>query len=111
MAPGQHLGASVAFVDGFDPAAPRASPAGFDDGAHRLGRTGEHRLDRAVAAVAHPALDAMHRCRVLDEHAKADALHPSAHAHMTNGVAHPISPVATPRVPRKPGTHRLSPAT
>src|SRR6202043_2378473 len=98
-----------AFVECFDPGAPGPAPAGVDDGAHRFRGAGEHGLDRAVAPVAHPTLDAVHRRRVLDKHAEADALDPSADDHVAHDArAHRISPVATPSAPRKPGIHRSS---
>src|SRR5215470_2701114 len=111
MAPRQQFGTAFAFVDRFDPTAARPAAAGFDDRADRLRRAGEYRLDRAVAAVAQPALDPVKRGGVLDEGAEADRLHAAAHAHVTYDIAHPISPVATPSVPRNPGIHRASPAT
>ena len=42
------------------------------------GVAGEHRLDRAVAAVAHPAFEAARERLVLDKGAEADALHAAA---------------------------------
>src|ERR1700730_8667092 len=112
MGPGQQFGACFVFVDGLDPGAARPAAAGLHDRPHRLGRTGKHRLDRAVAAIAHPARDPMDRRRVLDEHAEADALHLPTHAHVTNGLAHPISPVATVNAPRRPEQmRRLSDCT
>src|SRR6516162_4409958 len=111
MALCQQDAAAFAFVESFDEGAARPPAARCDHCTDRLRVAGQDRLDRAVAAVAHPALDAVHRRGILDEHAEADALHPSAHAHMTNDAAHPISPVATPSVPRKPGIHRASPTT
>ncbi len=57
-----------------------------------LAIAGEHRFDRAVAAVAHPALDAGPRRLVLDEGAETDALHPAAE-HDVADQRHRNSPI------------------
>src|ERR1043166_431794 len=106
----EQIGTAVAFIDGPNPRAGWPAAAGVDDGADLIGRTGKYGFDGAVAAVTHPAINAVHGGRVLDEGAEAHRLHPPAHAHATNDLAHPISPVATPRVPRNPGIHRAIPA-
>ena len=73
----------------------RAAAAGLDHPGHRLGRTGEHRLDRAVAPVAHPAFQAAFERRVLGPGAIADALHATADDDMTDALP---SLIRTPRI-------------
>ena len=60
----------------------------------------KHRLDRTVAAVAHPAADAAHERLVFDEGAEADALHAAVHDHVAND-AHASSPASMTRAPVK----------
>ena len=71
-------GLVVALIDGIHSGAWRTLAAQFDHGEHRLLRPGEHRLDRTVAAVAHPAFEtalARHRLR---PGAETYALHTAA---------------------------------
>ncbi len=51
----------------------------------------EHRLDRSVAAVAHPAFDAALERLVLDEGAEADALHAAAHDDVADRVSRQLA--------------------
>src|SRR5205807_4333792 len=109
---GEQLGTAFAFLERFDPGAGRPLAAGLDDGTHGFRIASKHCLDRAIAAIAHPAVDAIHRRRVLDEGTEAHRLYPSAYPHVPNHpLAHPISPVATPSVPQNPGMKRSSVAT
>ena len=66
---------------------------GFDDALDDPGRAGEHRLHRAVAAVADPACDAAVHRLVGDEGAIADALDAAPRDDVADQVAHPNSPV------------------
>src|SRR5262245_45202260 len=63
-------------------------------------RTGKHGLDRAIATIAHPAVQSASIRFVFDESAIADALNPAAHYDMPNDdVAHAGSPASTMREP------------
>ena len=72
-----------------------------------VGLTGEHRLDRSVAPVADPALEAALERDHLGPGAEADALHAAANDDMTDHevamclrfAAHPRSRVSFQRAP------------
>ena len=71
-------------------------------------RPGEYRLDRSVAAVAHPAFEALIERGVFHEGAKAHPLHAAADEHVTGDV-HATSPVSLARAPRqREGAQRSS---
>jgi hypothetical protein len=108
----EQLGTAFAFLEGFDPGAGRPMAAGVDDGTHGFRIASKHCLNRAIAAVAHPTVDAVQRRGILDEGTVAHRLYPTAHPNVPNDpLAHPISPVATPSLPQKPGIKRSSVAT
>ena len=89
----QFLRACPPLFDAIDPRVPRSFATGFDDALDDPGRAGEHRLHRAVAAVADPACDAAVHRLVGDEGAVADALDAAPRDDMADEVAHPNSPV------------------
>ena len=95
--------AAVALIERIDARGERPAPAGLDHRrAHVVARTGEHRLDRAVAAIAHPAFEAALERLVLDEGAEADALHAAAHHDVADDprlFAHASSPASRMRAP------------
>ena len=66
----------------------------------RLGVAGEHRLDRAVAAVAHPAFDAALERLVLDEGADSRRPARGRARDMATG-RHALAPASMTRAPVK----------
>ena len=90
--------AAVRDVNPIDMAVAWPSPAGLQRCGNRLLRPREHRLDSAIAPVAHPALEAEALRRVLDKRAEADALHAAVDDDVPHD--HPISPVSAGRAPR-----------
>ncbi len=79
-----------ALIDGLDARAGRTFAAQFDHGEDQFFRSGEQRLDRAVAAVAHPTFDAAFERHQFGPGAEADALHPAADDDLEDHV-HPNS--------------------
>ena len=73
---------AVALIERVDARAQRARAGRLRSRRRPPPAAGKHRLDRAVAAVAHPAVDAALERLVLDEGAEADALHAAADADM-----------------------------
>ncbi len=92
--------AAVVVVKRIDARAEGPAPAGFDRGGDRRRLACEHRLDRAVTAVAHPAAQMTLERLVLDEGAEADALHAPAYRDVADGV-HASSPASITRAPVK----------
>ena len=89
---------AVALIERVDARQTRAAPAGFDHLGDDARLAGEHRLNRAIAAIAHPALQPAPERLALDEGAEADALHAPAHDHVAND-AHARSPASMMRAP------------
>src|SRR5215467_5751904 len=108
----QVLIAGLADVSGFDTRGRRAA-------AHRRGHTVDllegacnDRLDRPVTAVAHPAGDALLAGLVLDERAKSDTLHASAHDDAPDDrCAHRLSTRANLGGPAPPGAAQRASAS
>ena len=77
IAAAQHQFVRAAFplLDRIDARARRPLPAIVDHGAHVVRASREHRLDRSVAAVAHPSVQAASFRVVFSPGAIADALH------------------------------------
>src|SRR6185437_15049446 len=75
---------TVVLIERIDEGTGRSLPASFGDSFDLFQRAGEHRLDRVIAAVAHPALDAALERFVLDEGAIADSLDAAAHDDMAD---------------------------
>jgi hypothetical protein len=96
----EHGKVHVALMQRIDPRADRTDLAGRDHHVDDRRRRGEHRLDGAVAAVAHPAVGAMPISGLRDEGAKADALHAAVQHHMADdtGASHAPPPVLAPRL-------------
>jgi len=65
-------------IDKIDPRARRPGAAVVDHRQHIVFQPDEQSLDRAVAAIAHPALQAALQRRHFGPGAKSDALHPAA---------------------------------
>src|SRR5581483_10496334 len=94
----QIVGRALARIDGVDARRRRTHAARRDHIVDGLRRAGEYRLDRAVTAIAHPALQPAVMRLVLDESAEADALHAPADDDMANGgVGHAATPAGTKR--------------
>ena len=91
---------ALALIERIDAGGERPAPAGFDHVGDHFVVAREHRLDAAVAAVAHPAFEAAPERLVLDEGAEADALHAAAHDHVADD-AHASSPASMTRAPVK----------
>src|SRR5262249_13153534 len=93
-----------------DAGAFRAALASCDHAIHCLAWSREHRLDRAITPITHPAVEPVEQCGVLGPGAIADALHAAAHHDAANGQAtHPTSPVSFRAAPAKPdGDQRIS---
>ncbi len=86
----QIFGTGLALIDCDHARARRPFTAKLDHGENDLFRSREQRLDRAVAAVAHPALDAAFLRRRFGPGAITDALHVAADDHLEDHV-HPNS--------------------
>jgi hypothetical protein len=89
--------------------APRkAAPARFDRSLDLGSRASEHGLDRAVTAIAHPALQATLMRFVLDKSAIAHALNTAADDDMADhAIAHAPSPGSMTRAPvQRDADHR-----
>src|SRR6185503_3582084 len=91
---------ALALIEPLDARAHRPAPAGFDRGGDRLRRAGKHRLDRAVAPVAHPTCDAALERLMFDKGAETDALHAPTDRDMAQGV-HALAPDSMTRAPVK----------
>ena len=74
----------LALIDGIDARARRSVPARLDHRRPPLRPAGKHRLDRAVAAVAHPAFEPAIERGVFGPGAVADALHAAADDDVTD---------------------------
>src|SRR5207342_1043416 len=72
------IGAAFALIERIDLRTRRTAPAGLDHALDRVRRTGKDRLDRAVATIAHPAIEPARERHALGEGAKAHALHATA---------------------------------
>jgi hypothetical protein len=86
----------------------RPAPARFDCSLDLGNGSSEHRLDRAIAPVAHPALQAMLMGFVLDKGTVADTLDAAAHDDMADhAITHGPSPASITRVPvQRDADHR-----
>src|SRR5215831_3433551 len=106
------LGQALLPINSRNPRAGRALPAGLEHRFDLLLRSRKQRLDRAVAAVAHPAFEAEIERHVFSPGAIADALHAAADHDTADRHAHPTSPVSFARAPCQPdGDQRLSVST
>ena len=104
------VGRTVALIDRVDARAGRTLVACRDHGDDGFLRSCEHRLDRAVAAVAHPAFEATFERGVFGPGAESDALHPAADEHVADHC-HPNSPSLRALAPRgRTGSHCCSEA-
>ena len=107
----QILGRSVALIDCVHARARRPLPAGLDHGEDDLLRSREQGLDRAIAAVAHPAFEAVLERGHFGPGAKADALHAAADDDVDRHV-HSNSPsLRTPEPIGCAGSHCCKEAT
>ncbi len=77
------VGRGLALIDEVDARCRRSGAAGLDHRQHRRFQPAEQRFDRAVAAIAHPALQAALKRRHLGPGAIADALDATADQHVT----------------------------
>src|SRR5262252_5797667 len=106
----EFVGRAVALVDAVNTRAGRPAAISLDHLRDRRRRPRQHRLDGAIAPVAHPAGESMTERGVLGEGAVAHALHAPADDEVSDHArAHPTSPVSLARTPRhRDGAQRAS---
>jgi hypothetical protein len=104
------LRTAAAVIDRLHVCARGTRAAGLNHLGDRFGRTRKDRFNRAVAAIANPALEALFECGIFGPGAKADPLHAAANDYIPDRVwsgAHPMSPVSLGKTPAQPaGDHR-----
>ena len=94
---------AFALIERIDARRERAAPAGLDHLGDDGRRTGEQRLDRTVAAIAHPAFEPALERLALDKGAEADALHAAAQHDVADDLrVHASSPGSPPARRQRP---------
>jgi hypothetical protein len=104
MTQSQILRICLTLVDRRDAGTARPNAASPDHDSDLIRGTGEHGLNRSVAAVTDPTFKPVLDGRVFGPGAKSHTLHQAANDDMTNTLRapHPNSPTSFVRVPHQP---------